>query len=58
VGDSLLVSCIGELKKNDGEQIENGRKTKRFNNVSVKRIKAIEKPDDVQDNLNTDHFYQ
>ncbi|CAF3723216.1 unnamed protein product [Rotaria sp. Silwood1] len=47
-----------ELKKNDGEQIENGRKIKRFNNVSVKRIKAIEKPDDVQDNLNTDHFYQ
>ncbi|CAF1477871.1 unnamed protein product, partial [Rotaria sordida] len=47
-----------ELAKNDGKRVGNGRKTQRFNNVSVKRVKAVEEPDTVQDDLNTDHFYQ
>ncbi|CAF3917911.1 unnamed protein product [Rotaria sordida] len=47
-----------ELAKNDGERMGNRRKTQRFNNVSIKRVKAVEEPDIVQNDLNTDHFYQ
>ncbi|CAF1355722.1 unnamed protein product [Rotaria sordida] len=47
-----------ELAKNGGKPMGNGRKTQRFNNVSVKRVKAVEEPDTVQDDFNTDHFYQ
>ncbi|CAF1261053.1 unnamed protein product [Rotaria sordida] len=47
-----------ELAKNGGKRMGNGRKIQRFNNVSVKRVKAVEEPDTVQDDFNTDHFYQ
>ncbi|CAF4651109.1 unnamed protein product, partial [Rotaria sp. Silwood2] len=49
---------FAELTKNGGERIGNGRKIRRFNNVSVKRVKAVEEPDAVQDGFNTDYFNQ
>ncbi|CAF3353331.1 unnamed protein product [Rotaria sp. Silwood2] len=53
-----LIEKYIVLRKNDENRIRNVRKIKRFNNISIEHVKAMKKPDILQDDFTNDHFYQ